>query len=177
MPPICKRLNKNLTDPEREEVKQALLDYAIDYGYSANELKSDNALVEDLLPYLTKISSRWKGLEDCIEWKGSSAHSHVLGTLKNQLREKGRYFATHLKAAKKQREQPQSDSEDQDDAHSNAYQGGKALGKKRAQAQESDVEADITPGQTPMKKQKVSDHDPTVNIAEPNAEIKVQPTD
>ena len=35
----------------------------------------------------------------------------------------------------------------------------------------------MTPGQTPMKKQKVSDHDPTVNIAEPNAEIKVQPTD
>ena len=30
MPPISKRLNKNLTDPEREEVKQALLDYAID---------------------------------------------------------------------------------------------------------------------------------------------------
>ena len=134
MPPISKRLTKNLSDPEREEVKQAILDYAIDYGYSANELKSDQYLVEDLLPYLTKISGRWKDLENCIEWKGSSAHSHVLGTLKNQLRVKGSYFATHLKAAKKQREQPQSDSEEQDETHSNAYQGGKALGKKRAQA-------------------------------------------
>ena len=171
MPPISKRLNRNLTDLEREEVKQALLDYAIDCGYSANELKSDHNLVDDLLPYLVKISGRWKGLEENIEWKGSSAHAHVMGTLKNQLRDKGRYFVAHLKEAKKQRDVPSSDQDEPDDQQLTPDQPSKVAGKKRAQTQESDGEPETSRGPTPTKKQKVADHDQMTQIIVPNAEV------
>ena len=41
MGPIKNRLTKNLTGEELDEVKQALLDYAIDCGCTAKELKAD----------------------------------------------------------------------------------------------------------------------------------------
>ena len=41
MPSILKRLNKRLEPQQREEVKDALLEYAVDNEYTAKDLAAD----------------------------------------------------------------------------------------------------------------------------------------
>lgn len=52
MPPISKRLRQRLTEEQREEVKRAMLDYAIDMEFTSKDLFPDDKLAEKLLDYL-----------------------------------------------------------------------------------------------------------------------------
>ena len=88
MPPISKRLRQRLTEEQREEVKRAMLDYAVDLEFTAKDLFPDEKLAEKLLEYLVDFNSEWDGLDESMDWKSSVAHAHFLEIMKNQLRER-----------------------------------------------------------------------------------------
>ena len=150
MPPIIKLLSAKLPEERRAEVKQALLDYALDLDLDATDLVPDHGLVEDLLPYLYKANTSWKGLKGNIEWKSSTAHEHVVDTLKNQLREKGKYFARKLEEVRRDRDATGSDLDEADDRLTDQAATGKQVGRKRAHQHEGDADHETTPGPTPV---------------------------
>ena len=151
MPPIMKQLTAKLSKERRGDVKQALLDYALDLDLDAADLIPDHGLVEDLLPSLCKANSSWKGLKGNIEWKGSTAHKHVIDTLKNQLREKGKYLARKLEEARRERDETDSDIDEADDRLTDQAATTKLVGKKRAHQPDGEVDQDTTPAPTPVK--------------------------
>ena len=176
MPPIIKQLTAKLSEERRGDVKQALLDYALDLDLDATDLIPDHELVEDLLPSLYKANSSWKGLKGNIEWKGSTAHKHVVDTLKNQLREKGKYFARKLEEARKDRDATDSELDEADERVTDQAPPSKLVGKKRSHQPEGEADQDTTPAPTPVKQQKTAGQDHLIQTPGQAAEPRVQPT-
>ena len=91
--PVHKRLKKRLDRDDQADIRQALLNFAIEEDADTSKLKADHYLVRALLPYLNRVSTNWKGLINNFDFVGSVIHKHMLDYLKNQLRDKG----IHLK--------------------------------------------------------------------------------
>ena len=68
MPPVIKRLDKKLTSTDRAQIKQALINYALDNQVTAKDIKVTNDLEDQVLSYLITSHEEWKGISECVGW-------------------------------------------------------------------------------------------------------------
>ena len=138
----------------------------IDLDLDGKDVDPDHYLVEQLLPYLVKISADWIELKDSIEWKGSTAYAHVIEYVKNQLRNKGHYLNKRLKDIKDEQEAAKSGQAPVDDAPAGrTTKRGKVTGKRSRQKDER-TETDLGSEHAPLKFQKVE------AVTKPDPEVK-----
>ena len=78
MEPVKERLHDRLNHTELYQVREALLLYMVENDYDAKYVFADSFLVTELLPYLVKQHSQWKGVEKVKDWKKCSIYSHLL---------------------------------------------------------------------------------------------------
>ena len=97
---ITERLHHRLFEPDKANVRKALLEYMLANDLKGEEVDNDEYLARELLPYLTRLSPVWIGLDKNIEWIGSTAYAHLQEYLKNQLRNKGLYINRKIADAK-----------------------------------------------------------------------------
>jgi len=107
------------------------------------------------LTYLVKVSPDWIGLKDNLEWKGSTAYSHMIEFLKNQLRNKGYYMNKKIKEVKDEQETARSGQTPADDVTvRRVTRKGKVTGK-RSRPKDDKTETDIGSDHAQLKYQKV----------------------
>ena len=103
MPPIKKRMDQNLLDPDVNQLRSGLASYAVDNELTAQALEGEKNLSVDIVQYLAARHKEWKGLTNSVEWLSSTAHTHLKSTLKNWLRNKGKTIDPYIQAEIKER--------------------------------------------------------------------------
>ena len=155
--PIMDRLHHRLFEPDKANIRDALLKYLLDHDLDGSEVEPDLYLADQIMPYLVKISGTWKDLATDIMWKDSVAHKHLLEYLKNQLRRSGYYINRKLKEAKGEEDATNPDAKVAETASVSKTTRGKRSGTKRTNPADEQSESDHVQEGHAMKYQRVDE--------------------
>ena len=96
MPKITKRMDKILSQRDRDTVRDALIRYAHHNGFKGKDLKYNQKTLELILPFCAKLNTYWEVEVSEICWRGSTFAASGVEHLKNLLRDKGCEFDKKL---------------------------------------------------------------------------------
>ena len=140
--PIIDRLHHRLFEPDKANIRDALLKYLLEHDLDGSEVEPDAYLADQIMPYLVKLSGAWKDLATDIMWKDSQAHNHLLEYLKNQLRRQGYYINRKLKEAKGEEDVTNTDAKVAELASVSKPTRDKRSGTKRTNPADEQSESD-----------------------------------
>ena len=69
-------LTKKLTEVQMDDVLKVMIGLCKELGLDPAKLRNDNKLHAKLYPRLVERDAEWQGLENNVEWVGSTAHNH-----------------------------------------------------------------------------------------------------